>query len=58
LDKAELKDVQLIIKDDDAFMKAAGKAIFGSILWQRCQLHLQQKRLGTFKILERFSREI
>ena len=28
--------------DDHAGLKAARQAIFGSILWQRCQFHLQQ----------------
>jgi putative transposase len=37
-----LGGVQLIISDDHAGLKAARKAVFGGILWQRCQFHLQQ----------------
>lgn len=37
-----LRGVQLIISDDHAGLKAARKAIFGGIPWQRCQFHLQQ----------------
>lgn len=33
--------VQLIISDAHAGLQAARKAVFGSILWQRCQFHLQ-----------------
>lgn len=34
--------VQLIISDDHAGLKAARRAVFGGIPWQRCQFHLQQ----------------
>jgi putative transposase len=34
--------VQLITSDDHAGLKAARKAVFGGIPWQRCQFHLQQ----------------
>lgn len=37
-----LHGVQLIISDAHAGLKAARKAIFPSIPWQRCQFHLQQ----------------
>lgn len=37
-----LGGVQLVISDDHAGLKAARKAVFGSVLWQRCQFHLQQ----------------
>ena len=34
--------VQLIISDAHAGLKAARKAVFGAVPWQRCQFHLQQ----------------
>jgi transposase-like protein len=34
--------VKLIIADDHAGLKAARRAIFPSVPWQRCQFHLQQ----------------
>jgi putative transposase len=37
-----LSGVQLIISDDHAGLKAARRAVFGGIPWQRCQFHLQQ----------------
>jgi len=37
-----LEGVQLIISDDHAGLRAARRAIFGGIAWQRCQFHLQQ----------------
>ena len=37
-----LRGVKLIISDDHAGLKAARKAVFGGIPWQRCQFHLQQ----------------
>ncbi len=37
-----LHGVELIISDAHAGLKAAKKAIFPSIPWQRCQFHLQQ----------------
>lgn len=37
-----LKGVELFISDDHAGLKAARKAVFPSIPWQRCQFHLQQ----------------
>jgi putative transposase len=40
--KRGLHGVQLIISDDHAGMKAARKAIFTGVPWQRCQFHLQQ----------------
>ena len=40
--KRGLRGVQLIISDDHAGLKAARKAVFGGIPWQRCQFHLQQ----------------
>jgi putative transposase len=37
-----LSGVRLIISDDHAGLKAARKAVFGGVPWQRCQFHLQQ----------------
>jgi transposase-like protein len=37
-----LSGVQLVISDDHAGLKAARKAVFGGVPWQRCQYHLQQ----------------
>lgn len=37
-----LHGTELMISDDHAGMKAARKAIFPGIPWQRCQFHLQQ----------------
>lgn len=37
-----LEGVELMISDDHAGMKAARKAVFPGIPWQRCQFHLQQ----------------
>jgi transposase-like protein len=37
-----IKDIQLIISDDHAGLKAARVSLFGSIPWQRCQFHLAQ----------------
>jgi transposase-like protein len=37
-----LTGVQLIISDDHAGLKAARRAVFGGVPWQRCQFHLQQ----------------
>jgi len=37
-----LRGVQLIISDDHAGLKAARRAVFGGVAWQRCQFHLQQ----------------
>ncbi len=37
-----LKGVRLIVSDDHAGLKAARKAVFGGVPWQRCQFHLQQ----------------
>lgn len=37
-----LRGVQLITSDDHLGLKAARKAVFRGIPWQRCQFHLQQ----------------
>ena len=40
--KRGLRGVKLIFSDDHAGLKAARRAVFGGIPWQRCQFHLQQ----------------
>ena len=40
--KRGVSGVQLIISDNHAGMKAARKAVFTGVPWQRCQFHLQQ----------------
>jgi transposase-like protein len=42
LGKRGLSGVQMIISDAHVGLKAARKAVFPSVLWQRCQFHLQQ----------------
>jgi len=37
-----LKGVRMIVSDDHAGLKAARRAVFPSVPWQRCQFHLQQ----------------
>jgi transposase-like protein len=37
-----LKGVKLIVSDDHAGLKAARRAVFPSVPWQRCPFHLQQ----------------
>ena len=37
-----MQGVQLVISDDHAGLGAARRAVLGSVLWQRCQFHLQQ----------------
>lgn len=40
--KRGLRGVNLITSDDHSGLRAARKAVFGGIAWQRCQFHLQQ----------------
>jgi transposase-like protein len=40
--KRGLRGVKLIISDDHPGLKAARKAVYGGLPWQRCQFHLQQ----------------
>jgi transposase-like protein len=42
LQQRGLHGVQLLVSDDHAGLGAARAAVFPSILWQRCQFHLQQ----------------
>jgi transposase-like protein len=37
-----LRGVCLIVSDDHAGLGAARRAVFGGVVWQRCQFHLQQ----------------
>lgn len=37
-----LRGVRLVTSDDHCGLKAARRAVFGGVLWQRCQFHLQQ----------------
>jgi transposase-like protein len=41
-----LGGVQLITSDNHGGLRAARKAVFGGIFWQRCQFHLQQNAQG------------
>jgi len=43
--KRGLHGVQLIISDNHAGLKAARKAVFTGVPWQRCQFHLQQNAM-------------
>ena len=40
--KRGLMNVELIVSDAHQGLQAARQAVFGGILWQRCQFHLQQ----------------
>ena len=40
--KRGLSGLQYIVSDDHAGLRAASKAVFPSVPWQRCQFHLQQ----------------
>lgn len=37
-----LRGVRLVTSDDHSGLKAARRAVFGGVAWQRCQFHLQQ----------------
>lgn len=37
-----MRGVKLIISDDHAGLKSARQSVFGGVLWQRCQFHLQR----------------
>jgi putative transposase len=40
-----MKGIQSVVSDDDSGLKAARRALFGRVPWQRCQFHLQQNTL-------------
>ena len=42
----DLRGVKFIASDDHAGLKAARKAVFAGIPWQRCQFHLQHNAQG------------
>jgi len=42
LQQRGLKGVQVIVSDDHAGLRAARRAVFPSVPWQRCQFHLGQ----------------
>jgi putative transposase len=37
-----MSGIRLIVSDDHSGLKAARRAVFGGVPWQRCQFHLQQ----------------
>ena len=43
LQKRGLEGVQLIVSDDHSGLRAARRAVFPSVPWQRCQFHLSQE---------------
>ena len=48
-----LSGVRQITSDDHSGLRAARKAVFGSVAWQRCQFHLQQNASAYVPKLER-----
>ena len=46
LQKRGLKGIRLFISDNHAGLKAARRAVFPSVPWQRCQFHLSQNALS------------
>jgi putative transposase len=52
-----LNCVQLIISDDHSGLKAARIAVFGGIVWQKCQFHLQQNA-GSHVIRQDMRRDV
>jgi transposase-like protein len=52
LQQRGLCGVELIVSDDHAGLKAARKAVFPSVPWQRCQFHLQQNAQAYVPRLE------
>ena len=42
LQRRGLRGVQCFVSDDHAGLKAARRAVFPGVAWQRCQFHLQQ----------------
>jgi putative transposase len=47
-----LRGVKFIASDDHAGLKAARKAIFAGVAWQRCQFHLQHNAQGYISKLD------
>ncbi len=50
--KRGLHGVRLIVADDHAGLKAARRAVFPSVPWQRCQFHLQHNAQAYVPRLE------
>ena len=42
LQRRGLKGVELVVSDDHVGLRAARRAVFPSVPWQRCQFHLAQ----------------
>lgn len=47
-----MRGTRLITSDDHAGLKAARKAVFAGVAWQRCQFHLQHNAQGYVSRLE------
>ena len=47
-----LREVKCIASDDHAGLKAARKAMFAGVPWQRCQFHLQHNAQGYVSKLD------
>jgi putative transposase len=47
-----LRGVKMIASDDHAGLKAARKAMFAGVPWQRCQFHLQHNAQGYVSKLD------
>jgi transposase-like protein len=47
-----LRGVKFIASDDHAGLKAARKAMFAGVAWQRCQFHLQHNAQGYISKLD------
>jgi putative transposase len=50
--KRGLRGVKFIASDDHAGLKAARKAMFAGVPWQRCQFHLQHNAQGYVSKLD------
>ena len=50
--KRGLRGVKMIASDDHAGLKAARKAMFAGVPWQRCQFHLQHNAQGYVSRLD------
>lgn len=52
LQKRGLSGMELIVSDDHSGLRAARKAVFPSVPWQRCQFHLAQNAQRYARTLE------
>ena len=48
-----LKGMELVVSDDHAGLKAARRAVFPAVPWQRCQFHLSQNAQRFGRLQER-----